>query len=274
MNLFETVQLIQDTAKETVESKLLPIPNDPESYLLLSQGKHEVIKAPFTPGPRKHRVETVESFAAAYARWSADGSDRVGTPPGGTVRQPNIWIDLTNWRLLFYVDEPLRRSSVCLTLKPSPQLATVQQFRNAVPLDQKKLVRMLRHDLADCVEPGILAAFRSVDFQKIRTVRAQQQHEKQSLDADIVAQTTGEKKPEGFMVDFPLFAMKELADARSRVGITIDIDCEECKFVLQAKPGHLDVAIDDARAAVLTALENGLSANGHADVTILDGTPE
>ena len=51
-------------------------------------------------------------------------------------------------------------------------------------MDQKSLVRMLRHDLADCVTPDVLAAFRTVDFQKIRTVRAQQQHEKQSLDAD------------------------------------------------------------------------------------------
>jgi hypothetical protein len=115
--------------------------------------------------------------------------------------------------------------------------------------------------------------FRSIDFQKIANGRATIEHGKQSLDSDIVAQVTGEKKPDAFLVDAPLFAMKELSDARTRVGITIDIDCTNSKFVLQAKPGHLQMAMDDARAAVLTRLENDLAAAGHSDVTILAGSP-
>jgi hypothetical protein len=33
------------------------------------------------------------------------------------------------------------------------------------------------------------------------------------------------------------------------------------------------MALDDARAAVLTALENALATHGHSEVTILAGTP-
>lgn len=264
MNLFETIQLIQNTAKETVGAKLLAIPNDPEHHLLIAGGRAEKIDTPFVQQPRRHVVESVESFAAAFDRWGSMG--------GEDASVANIWIDLESWTLCFFTDEPLRRSWVTLDLKPSPQLKLLQSFASASALDQKVLVRMLRHDLAECVDPSVLAAFRSVDFQKIINARANIQHEKQSLDSDIVAQVSGEKKPEAFLVDAPLFAMKEL-DARTRVGITIDIDCDNRKFVLQAKPGHLEMALDDARAAVLNKLEADLATAGIQDVVILAGSP-
>jgi len=194
---------------------------------------------------------------------------------GGEEASPaNIWIDLPNWRLLFYTDEPLRRSLVTLRLTPSPQLGTVQQFEDETSLNQKRLVRMLRHDLDGCVDASVLSAFRSVDFQKLKTVRAAQMHDKQSLDQDVIATVGGPAgKVDGFVVEVPLFAMSELQNANTRIGITIDIDCDNCSFVLQAKPGHLQMALDDARAAVLTALENALATHGHSEVTILAGTP-
>jgi len=264
MNLKETVELIQQTAQAAVKVELKALPNDPEKALLFAGGEHKIIDTPFVAGPRRHTVESVESFAAAFARWGALG--------GEDMSPANIWVDLASWSLSFFTDEPLRRSTVTLKLNPSPQLMLLRGFEKEQCRDQKTLVRMLRHDLAGCVDPGVLVAFRSIDFQKIATARGTIEHAKQSLDNDIVAQVTGDKKPEEFLVDCPLFAMKEL-DARTRVGITIDIDCSNSKFVLQAKPGHLDFALDDARAAVLVKLENDLAAVGQKDVVILAGTP-
>lgn len=261
----DTLELLQDTAKKTVAAEIKPMPNNPEKHLLISGGVSTSFDTPFVAPPRRHTVETVDSFAAAYNRWGNQG--------GEDLTPANIWVDINAWRLLFFTDEPLRRSWVRLKLTPSPQLLLLQSFAAAKALEQKALVRMLRHDLADCVDAGVLASFRSVDFQKITTARAAIQHDRQSLDADIVAQVTGEKKPEAFLVDAPLFAMKELADSRIRVGITIDIDCDNKKFVLQAQPGQLELAMDEARDAVLNTLENDLSAHGLKDVVILDGTP-
>jgi hypothetical protein len=271
VNLLETIKLIQDTAKDTVAAKLIPLPNDPETHLLITGGQSQTIKTPFVPSPRRHTVESVESFAAAFHRWAIVGSadDDAGTP----MASANMWIDLTGWNLSFYTDEPLRRCWVKLELAPSPQLQLLQKFEKPVPVDQRTLVRMLRHDLAECVEPGVLAAFRSIDFQKIVNARQNIQHEKQSLDSDIIAQVSGEKKPDAFTVSFPLFAMRELAHAVSRVGITIDIECDDRKFILQAKPGHLEMALDDARAAVINKLEAELADLQVTDVVILAGTP-
>lgn len=259
MNLKETIELVQVTAQKAMEVQIEPMPNNPEKALLFAGGVHTEIDTPYVAPPRQHTVQSVESFAAAFARWA--GGDKA-----------NIWMDLGSWSLSFFTDEPLRRSSVTLKLTPSPQLLLLRTFEREVSRDQKTLVRMLRHDLAGCVDPGVLAAFRSIDFQKIATARGTIEHSKQSLDSDIVAQVTGDKKPEEFLVDAPLFAMKEL-DARTRIGITIDIDCAGSKFVLQAKPGHLELALDDARAAVLVKLENDLAAAGQENVTILAGSP-
>lgn len=273
MNLFETIQLIQTTAKESVEQKLIDVPNNPEKRLLIGSGKHELIDTPFVAPPRKHTVETIEAFAEAYARWSLDGSE-TGPTDTEESRLPNVWLDLAKWRLMFYADEPLRRSSVTLKLTAAPQWATVSKFRDALKLEQKSLVRLLRHDLGGCVDAGVLAAFRTIDFQKINNAKRTIEHGKQSLDADIVAQVSGERKPEEIVVVFPVLISRELPDFRGRVVLTVDIDADEQRFTLQARPGELDLVLEELKGVVSATLESALTAAGASDVTILAGSPE
>ncbi len=261
MNLMETIKLIQDTAMASTKVEVRPKPNDPQKSLVIGGGIVTELETPFVPGPRNHTVDSVASFAKAFARWGSDSGI-----------ESNIWIDINAGELSFFCDEPLRQSAVKLTIADSPQWTLLQSFESERRLDQKVLVRMLRHDLADCVDPSVLIAFRSIDFTKIINARAAIEHGRQSMDADVVASINGEKKPEEFLVDLPLFAGREF-DARTRIKLTIDIDCDDRKFVLQAKPGHIDTAMDDARAAVLVKLEAELAAAGQKDVTILHGSP-
>lgn len=260
----EALQLIQDTAKDSqaVETEVRDFPNDPEKRLIVkSDGTREIVSTPFAPKPRSHVVETIESFAEAFARWG-------GEP------QPNVWLDLAKWRTLFYADEPLRRSSVTLKLTSTPQWATVSKFREAVKLDHKALIRLLRHDLAGCADPGVLPAFRSIDFNKIQNAKRSIEHGKQSMDADIVAQVTGDRKPEEIVVVFPMLVSRELPDFRARVVLTIDIDADEQRFTLQARPGELDLATEELKGVVTATLDAALGAAGAKDVTILAGSPE
>lgn len=254
----EALELIQNTAKKSVDQRLLPVPNDPEKHLLLrNDGGYDWVTTPFVEQPRNHVVESIASFATAYANWGS------GSP---------IWADLQNLKLVFFTDGDLRRSRVTMNLRLSPQFHTMRGFAAAKSLDQKTLVRMLRHDLADCVDAGVLAAFRSVDFQKMQNSRQTIDHSRQSLDADVSAQIVGEKKPEHFTVEFPLFATREITDS-SRIRVTIDIDCDDRKFVLQAAPGHVDLAMDDAKDAVFTRLTNTLTELGYGEALILMGSP-
>lgn len=266
MNLMETIQLIQDTAKEAIAVEVKPLPNNPEKSLIIAGGKHQIIDTPIAEKPRKHTVETIESFVAAYARWKDDGMIE-------DSRQPNIWLNLPDWYLLFFTDEPQRRASIKLKLTRAPQWDTISQYRNAVTIDQKALVRLLRHDLAGCVDAGVLLAFRSIDFNKVQNAKSQIEHGKQSLDADIVAQVTGERKPEEIVCVLPMLISRELPDFRARVVLTIDIDASSQRFVLQAKPGELDLALEELKGVVGGTLESALSAAGCEDVTILAGNP-
>jgi hypothetical protein len=275
--LAEGLKFISDLAQAGVAVKTQTLPNDPQRMMVIEEGKMRLVDTPYTPPPRQHVVKTIASFAYAYDRWCEDGIEakRKADGTGYEGRLPTIWADIEKWQLQFFTDEPLRREYVRLSLTPSPQLLLLQSFAAAQVIEQRRLVRILRHDLAGCVDESVLIAFRTVDFEKMENARRTIDTARQSMDADIVAQVRGEKKPEEFEVNFPLFAMKELATVRSSVRLTIDIDCSNQKFILQAKPGHLEQAIDDARAAVAVRLSADLKALSREPEAyeVLDGSP-
>src|SRR4051812_20962535 len=118
----DTLGLLIDTAKKTVDVKIQAMPNDPQKAIVIADGKATAIDTPFVPQPRQHILESIESFAAAYFRWFDDAPEVKDQENGEKGRKPNIWLDLENWQLQFFTDEPLRRSLVRLKLTPSPQL--------------------------------------------------------------------------------------------------------------------------------------------------------
>jgi hypothetical protein len=291
MNLFESLKLIQDTAQKAVKVEVMPMPNDPEQHLVLANGTATAITTRFQEKPRNHLVESIEDFAAAYERWYLDSNDVgraiakpepveteiAGEEPAAAlldqIRTPNVWLDLHNWRLVFFTDEPLRRSRVTLKLTPAPQFQTLCAYRDPVSVDQPSLVRLLRHDLARCVDASVLLAFRSVDFQKMINAKRNITNQRQSMDSDIVATVGGDPKPEEIVATVPVLASRELEPFRVRVELTIDIDIDKQRFTLQALPGDLDLALEDARIAIRKQLENDLLGLGLEGVTILCGNP-
>lgn len=268
----ETLKLIQDTATKAAHCpvEIKAFPNDPEQMLLIkADGSHEILATPRVPPPRRHTVLSVADFAAAYARWHADGSE---ANEAGEPRTPNIWLDMANWRLVFFTDEPLRRSWVKLALTPAPQWLTIVALQKGQKLNQQQLVRLLRHELLGCVDPTLVAGFRSINFQKIQSTLAAQQHARQSIDTDLVAQTST-NLPEDFSAEVPVFAMRELSSHKARFRVTIDVDCSTGTFTLQVVPGEVELELDTARIAILAALEMLLDHAECPDVCILAGTP-
>lgn len=262
----ETLELIQKTAQDAVAVKVQPLPNDPEQTLIIAAGSHEIIPTPLVPKHRRHVVTTVGDFAAAYARWSADGKE---TEPlaGETaeLRLPCIWVDLARSRLLFYTDEPLRRAWVRLDLLFSPQWQKAVELAKGIKIKHAGLVRLLRHDLAGCTGPEVLGAFRSLDFTKILNARAIAKSNQQSLDTDLQARVqtgAGGEIPEEFSIEVPVFAMRDLAGSRARFTVTVDANCETQEFTLQILPGQVELAVDDARAEVIGRLSAALHAVG------------
>jgi hypothetical protein len=271
----ESLELIQDTAKKSVECKLIPLPNDPERHLLIGNGEHKIIDTEFVERPRRHTVATIKGFAEAYARWSLDGTEVVDGSHDSVdlvTRPPCVWVDMEARAVTFFCDEPLRRSWVKLNLTLSPQWLLLQKYREQQLLDQKAIVRLFRHDLQGCVDPGVVAAFRSIDFQKIANARGTIGHGKQSLDSDVVAQVTSGPLPEDILVRFPPFAMNELI-VECPVTLTVDIDAANQRFTLQALPGDLEAALEEARNALIDRIAGELAAADHEGVTILAGSP-
>lgn len=254
----ETLALIQTTAQQAKEAKLVPVPGDPERHLLIGNGTHVEIATPRVPPPRRHTVETLADFAQAYKRWCADSVEAAPNAPPDKDgnedesvygRLPNVWVDFDQTRILFHVDEPLRRSWVKLDFALSEQWKLLARLKDESSFDQKQLVRLLRHHLAGCVDPLLVAVFRSLDFQKIERAKRDIEHQKQSLDSDLQATVTaaGGPIPETLLVRSPVFVMRELAAFQVGVRLSVDVDTSSGKISLQAMPGDLDTAREEAR---------------------------
>jgi hypothetical protein len=284
----DTLELIQSTAQQAKGITIQPLPNNPERTLVIGNGTHQVLDTPRVAPPRRHVVETVAGFVEAFDRWSGDCEEM--DPESGLIaatasenpdeekvpiRRPNIWLNLDGPWLLFFVDEPIRRSWVKLLLKFSPQWLTVLQFAKERTLQHKALVRLLRHDLHGAIAADLVTVFRTIDFKKMQAVRAAFEHQNQSLDQDLQASVNanGLPLPEEISVTVPLFAMREFAAFSVRLTITIDIDAAGGTFLLATRPGDVENALDEGREQISALLINLLAEHGLADIPILCGTP-
>lgn len=278
----EALRVIQETAQKAQVLTVVNVPGDPERILVAQNGSHEVLAVPYIPKPQKLTAATIGSFAEAYTRHGAtflvssgpgettpsDKTDLIVRPAGAEFSPRSIvWVD--NQGARFYFNEADRRETCELPFVQTDIWTTVLKFAGKQQADHKALVRLLRHDLAGFVDPLILAAFRSLDFEAMQRALSIQNHGKQSLDAQVTAQVMGGDKPEGFTVVFPVFANRELRNYKCTVGITVDIDAAEKRVTLQAVPDALDTALDDA-------LENAadrLRAELLEETIVLRGTP-
>lgn len=283
------LELLQATAQKAVAPQVIDMPGNPDQRIVLVNGEVRVIDTPRQPPDRNHVVKTFADLETAYSRWQHDGLE-VLIPEEDTIeasvnagaddesdeevdptqfsRLPAVWH--SGELVQFFLDEPFRRSKVVLPLVWSDVWKTVKTFARPVTLDQKGLIRLLRHDLAGCVDPAVLSTFRSMNFQQMQNRRSSMQHGNNSIDADLVAQVEdAASKPEQFMIEFQPFAMRELETLRERVIVTIDIDVENTRFVLQALPDRLERVIEAASLFVRNALETRLPDG----TDVLAGTP-
>lgn len=278
--LAEAIRSIEMLATKAAALSTHAVPNDPERLLLAQNGQHEVIPVPFVPPKRRYVAETFAAFGQAYETY---GSQPIAADAPGELSESTevstrlasahapletVWIDQGG--LLFYFDETDRRERCVLRFDATEVWLTVEKLRAPVSLEHKALVRLLRHDLASVVDPAILAAFRTLDFEAMTRAISMQAHGKQSLDAQVTAQVLGSDKPEGFTARLPVFRNPELRPYLVTVGITVDIDAAAKRITLQTVPDSLDIALDDSLENAASRIEHDLPAG----VVVLRGTPE
>lgn len=270
--LAEMIQKIVDLANKGYSRSVVEFPNDPDKRIVLHASGHEVIQTPRVAPDRRHSVATIDSFVAAYKKFgvtSVTAYTENATEADyetGKLRSNPIWIN--DSQALFYADEPMRRSIINLPVLWSEQWAAISTFENAQALDQATFVRLLRHDLEGCVSAGVLAAYRTLNFQMMETAARNLQNQSQSMDAGVIATVKGDDKPEGFIAEIRPFALSELRTFTVSVKFTIDIIVKQQKLMVQLLPDELSHARQLAQQELARIINYSLP-----DVQTLFGTP-
>lgn len=260
-----TVKLLLDTGEKLKSQQLVDYPNDPERKILLAGGSHTIIQTPRQPVKRNHAVETVADFVAAYAELIATPYKEAAADKTLVAKPSPIWFDVD--RVKVFIDDRFRDESIELELPVSHQLDLLEAWNDPCDYDQPRLIRILRHDLANCISTNVLAAFRTLSWQSIKNTRAVLEQNKQSMDADI-QQTISQAIPEQFHATIPLFDHPDFRDATAPLTVTVDLVFDKNAFKLQLLPGELAAAA----AARLQIVRERLAA-AIPDVVAIAGSP-
>lgn len=252
----QTVELLLKTGERLKKQELIEYPNNPEKRILLAGGTHTIIDTPRELAKREHTVETVADFVEAYNELILKAKGPKPSP---------VWFDSNRVRV--FIDDRFRDESIELELPPSHQLNLLAAWDEPAEYDQPRLIRVLRHDLARCINSNVLAAFRTLSWQSIKNTKAVLEQNKQSLDADI-QQHVSQAIPEEFAVSVPLFDHVDFRQATVPLTVTVDLVFERNAFKLQLLPGDYAAAVAAATETVRERLAAALP-----DVVAIAGQP-
>ena len=256
--LKELASYLVDTGKATKTVQVQEFPNDPDKRLLIMpDGTYKEIETRRPAAKRAHKVATIADFKSACEQLVS---------PSEPTPSP-VWFDARG--VVVFPDDRYREDKIYMNLPASPQLTLLSKWTESVRLSQKQIVRTLRHDLSGCVEPGVLVAFRSMNWEAMANTKRNLQHDKQSMDKDVAAQVTGgAEKVQMFLVDFPLFDHADFRETRFNVKVTVDLECETQEITVQLLPGELTRASEYSLECVRTKLASNLEG-----ATLIAGVP-
>lgn len=227
--LMEAIEYIRDLAVDSADAKkarvLTDIPGNGTVAVIQHDG--ELIDRPIPPKLRAHAVDSVRDMIDAARRWKGET---------GNV----IWISAD--KVVLVIDDADRRETVTLPLVESYVFRRIKQLASNPVLDQTALVRLLRVELRGLVNAAaILTAVRKIKFRQSQAGHSDIQHGNESLGRTIEAEVTGaESIPDSLIVETNLFSNPGLDEMKSVIGLDLEIDVKNQKFLLRPIPDEVE----------------------------------
>lgn len=168
--------------------------DDPHDETLYGRQVGDRIEWMHKTQPRRHEVYDLASFGLAVSRW-AEESEECGV-------QATVWVGADE--VLLVCDDYQRLDRVRLPFTPTEARCAVEELVHSSPLEQKKLVWLLRTTLREAIPPDDL--LRKVD--NLRWNRGAEGesnigHGAESLRATTIAKVEGtEQIPEEVVAKF------------------------------------------------------------------------
>lgn len=148
--------------------------------------------------------------------------------------------------------------SATLTLPVHPAFAHLQAWRRLTPLTQKDLVRLLRTELRDHLDPTVITTFSSLKFTNNSEGTSTVRPTSTALDTSIrqsVASEQGVDAPETIKFHVPVYDIPEARGDEYTVTVYVEYDHEQKKFLLLAVHADLRLAQEQAVAEIIDDLQ-------------------
>ena len=228
-------------SQAAVEPKGIDVKDSRRKVMITTGGDIKEITIP--PADRSHYVASLADLVA-FAKDHAP-KDSVGT----------VWHNADGVILL--VDDSDRRDFVAFKLALSKPWRTLQHLDDDEPaLDQRRLIRVLRHDLG--LGEHVVGPFRRLDWTTQANGVGEVQRTRDRMGRDVNAEVSGTAElPDEIQVHVPVYDVKGERDTE-QVMLSLDIDVPAQRFLLVPRPGELALAVDRRQDDIHERLESEL----------------
>jgi hypothetical protein len=213
---------------------------------------------PVPPGDRKHVVSDLDSFVTLL-------------DTEGAVNLAVFVTDGLPIRATGFYDADDRRDRVMLDINTSAAWKAFS-YLSTHECTQKEVITFLRDELFDCVDPGLLPMFRSIDFARRSDGSSTIEHGRESLGVSVEQSVLSKrgKLPEVIDLDLNVFADEPFRHYRREVVCSIAIDTATQRIRLAPRADQATLAMRDALTFAACKIRESFSGG---DVVVVIGTP-
>ena len=262
------IQLIQDTAV-AAQPRLFHVPSDPPDVHYLvgcgEKGEYGTTRIVTEPAPRNYKALTTEDFAALVVRQFS-----LPTPlePRETSVEPTMtappvirktagpkMVMVGRTAIVATVDEAERREWVSLVLTTTTALDTLNKCDDSrTPQGQSDFVNMLRIELAGCVDPIIVEAFRHLVFGKVSGGESAVSNSNKAVSSAIkmTLAAGGNDIPDEIVCGLTVY--EQFPEFGVQVRCAVQTIVEDAAFLLIPLAGELFRAEEKTRTAIAARL--------------------
>ncbi len=251
----ETLKLIQATACQAEAAQVIAI-DDPEQYHV--RFGNQIMTIPRPAKPRKHLVDDLPSFIRAVEAFSECGA--------------SVWH--RDAQIVALLCDSTRRDTVTMDLRLSDEFRHLTELDGKL-LDQRSFCQVLKMKLG--LDETFVGQFRRLDWRSEKQASGTAARGQDRMGISISEEVNGVADlADEVTLQIPVY---ELAGFpwRYKIPCWIEIDAPQQKLGLVAKPGAVQLAVDQAQHDIHVALDEGLNAgefsSDEPDVPIFYGAP-
>ncbi|MBZ9753212.1 hypothetical protein K7W42_20455 [Deinococcus sp. HMF7604] len=237
-NAIAEVERLTLEAHQVLESNVRP----GSAYLIRdSDGDVKVFRV-----PTDYRSTTMLDLASLKVM--ADNEAQLGHLEG---------LFISNDQIALVSDDGDHDWTSTLKLPQHPLFAYAVAWQKPTAFTQKQLVRLLRTELRDHIEPTLAATFANLKFSNSSEVDSQVRPMSTGLDSRIrqrVAQDNDQDAPETIKLRGPVYDIPEARGDEYEFTVYVEYDHEKGAFLLQTVHGDLRAAQEEAVAGLVKDL--------------------